>query len=435
MQNNGTGKGVAAPVVSPASLKFTALGSANAQTFTVTVQYAGDLTAASSNTGVATVSPSAASPTVTPTGGGTKSATFTVTPVGNGTCTITVTDKKGSSVTVAVTVTTVPLPKYLYFEYGDKSCGSGCIVGFGGPIYMIDADANGGANVLGALPLNQLVSYFAVAADGSLWVSGYGTRGLFHIEGGPQGLNNPTPLAVISGSNTGFYYPQHIALDAHDVYVDNNDAAIVRFPATANGNVAPSASIPASVTQNLTTTLHKPLDIAAANDGTLYVADSSENPLQYNGTGFAPPGDIAIFAPNTNGNVAPSAILGGPNTQIDFPSHVALDAQGDIFVYSNDNYLAAVGASFATASNPRIIEFAPGSTGNATPIAVIEGPSTGMKLPYEMRVDPAGGVYVADYAAQSIFYYPPGSNGDVTPARTLSSSYAQQGFGYFTLGL
>lgn len=105
--SNGVGNGVQAPVASPASLKFTALGSANAQTFIVTVQFAGDLTAVSSNTDVATVGPSSVSPTVTPNGGGTTSATFTVTPTGAGTATITVTDKKGAATTVKVAVSSV----------------------------------------------------------------------------------------------------------------------------------------------------------------------------------------------------------------------------------------------------------------------------------------------------------------------------------------
>ena len=108
------GHGIAAPVANPTTLSFTALGAVNSKTFVVSVQFAGDLTAASSNTLCATVSPEVATPSVNgvtpkPSDHGMKAATFTVTPVGNGTCTITITDKKGATATVAVTVAAGPL--------------------------------------------------------------------------------------------------------------------------------------------------------------------------------------------------------------------------------------------------------------------------------------------------------------------------------------
>ena len=104
MQSNGQGNGEVAPVASSTRLTFSSVGASQAQTFTVSVQYAGDLTATSLDPNIATVGPGTATPTVTQNDDGTKSATFTVTPVWFGTTRITITDKKGSTATITVVV-------------------------------------------------------------------------------------------------------------------------------------------------------------------------------------------------------------------------------------------------------------------------------------------------------------------------------------------
>lgn len=102
-QSQGQGNGEAAPAANPARLVFSSKNAAP-ETFTVTIQYAGDLTAASSDTNIATVDPQSAGPNVVQNDDGTKSATFTVTPVWFGTTKITITDKKGSTAAVTVVV-------------------------------------------------------------------------------------------------------------------------------------------------------------------------------------------------------------------------------------------------------------------------------------------------------------------------------------------
>jgi hypothetical protein len=101
--SNGANKFSAKPlalIANPSNLTFTSLQSSASQSFTVTAQNPGTLTASSSDESVATVNP----PSATTTNGQQKMATFTVTPVGNGTAKITVTDKKNATVTVSVTV-------------------------------------------------------------------------------------------------------------------------------------------------------------------------------------------------------------------------------------------------------------------------------------------------------------------------------------------
>ncbi|HEV3153415.1 MAG TPA: hypothetical protein VGZ02_06415 [Candidatus Baltobacteraceae bacterium] len=94
---------VQAVIVQPASLRFLQSGAANSQTFQAFTQFAGDITAVSSNNNCATVNPPSEPVGTPPTSpDGVKSATFTVTPVGAGRCTITVTDKKGNTADVTV---------------------------------------------------------------------------------------------------------------------------------------------------------------------------------------------------------------------------------------------------------------------------------------------------------------------------------------------
>jgi Regulator of Chromosome Condensation (RCC1) repeat protein len=89
-------------VVTPTTLEF-ASPTATAATITATVQFVGLITASSSSTTCATVSPLSV-PATKPPGSSLYVATFTVTPAAVGSCTITVTDKKGRQVQVPVEV-------------------------------------------------------------------------------------------------------------------------------------------------------------------------------------------------------------------------------------------------------------------------------------------------------------------------------------------
>lgn len=101
--NTANGKPVAL-VASPNDLTFTSLQSSASQSFIVTAQNPGTLTASSSDESVAAVNP----PSTTTSNGQQKAATFTVTPVGNGTANVTVADKKKDTVTVSITVAAPP---------------------------------------------------------------------------------------------------------------------------------------------------------------------------------------------------------------------------------------------------------------------------------------------------------------------------------------
>jgi WD40 repeat protein len=80
--------------VAPSSLPLTSPGLS--RTLTAAVQYAGLLTAGSSNPRCATVSPTSTTSREKPEGSSVYLVQFTVTPAGAGECTVSVTDKKGN---------------------------------------------------------------------------------------------------------------------------------------------------------------------------------------------------------------------------------------------------------------------------------------------------------------------------------------------------
>lgn len=249
-----------------------------------------------------------------------------------------------------------------------------------------------------------------------------GTLGqVWVFEEGASGIS--TPLATIS--DTLFNCPESVATDAaSDIYVLQGVGnywttdAIMKFPIGSNGlSVNPEQGLPANGPSLQTADeLLEPEDIASLSDGTLYVAQDA-------GVYTTAPSGILEFAPNANGpNAAPVGVITGSNTDVGYPGGVAVDGSGKIYVLTRDDTgpwpFLNVGTPM---TNPRILVYAAGATGNVTPIATITSPD--MTDPIRMRVDSAGDIYVADLAIGGILYFPAGSNGqNLTPTYIISGS-------------
>lgn len=432
--DSGIGRGVQPPLANPTQLRFTALGDAQAKSFTIAIQFADDLVASSSNASIATVTPSTASPAVRTTSGGSKFATFTVTPTGYGAATITVVDKKGTSARIAVVVA-ADVANALFIVYGARSCGSGCIEQILNEVDVLPATATGQVVASHALISNRIdgPADVASAPDGTVWLANNPGSGGNLMAFAANAYTNPTPVATIGGPASEIGFLDAVALDARqDIYALSNDGwlsasaagAILHFAAGSNGDVAPKTVVPFGAQ----TTLQYPADIAVFADGTLYVADRSAAPASMS----PPSGDVAVFAPGANGTVAPIALLGGPNTRIDYPSALSLDAAGNLYVLSNDSYAASL--QIVPALDPRVLVFGAHAQGDVAPVAVIEGPATGLVAPRHMRVDQNGGIYVADDGAKAVLYYAPGARGNIPPTRIVTTALAQL-YGINVVGL
>ena len=135
----------------------------------------------------------------------------------------------------------------------------------------------------------------------------------------------------------------------------------------------------------------------AAGDpqGTIYVADEGANAVD-------------VFAPGSNGNVAPERVIEGSSTGLDGPGDVKVDSAGDLYVV---NF-----------SGNTITEYAPGASGNATPTCTIGGSNTGLSTPDDMSLEADGTIVVGNLFASTVGIFAPGSCGNVAPIETLAGS-------------
>lgn len=162
-----------------------------------------------------------------------------------------------------------------------------------------------------------------------------------------SGCVNGNP--IIEGSLTRLYNPQGIASTGLGrLYVLNNSSSITEYKPGSTGNVGWTRRIHGSLT-GLATNSECGNAIAIDGADNIYAANANGN-------------SITVYAPNADGNVAPTRMIAGPLTQLNAPRGVAVDAAGDIFV--------------ANSEVASVLVFGPGANGNVAPIRAISGSNT-----------------------------------------------------------
>ncbi|MGO9451267.1 MAG: hypothetical protein ACLQDV_09530 [Candidatus Binataceae bacterium] len=216
----------------------------------------------------------------------------------------------------------------------------------------------------------------------------------------PNGASGDiAPTRTISGSNTGLNAPFGVAVDkSGNIFVANEGGSnVLKFEAAANGNVAPTAIISGPNTDLASPPLG-PLEISLDRERQVYVTNVPNN-------------SVLIFAPDADGDVAPTATIAGANTQLNGPIQAVFDPGGNIYVSDNTHcFPSCTGAEpFAVTIYP------PHSSGNVPPSRTISGSNTELYLPAGIAVDGIGQLYTASQRDNSVQIFPPGSNGNVTP--------------------
>ncbi|MBV8531956.1 MAG: NHL repeat-containing protein [Candidatus Eremiobacteraeota bacterium] len=126
---------------------------------------------------------------------------------------------------------------------------------------------------------------------------------------------------------------------------------------------------------------------------------------------------VTVYAAGATGNVAPAATISGSNTGLLVPQGIAINpVNADIYV-SNWSENSSAGDS--------ITFYAPGSNGNVSPLGVIQGPATQLTHPYGLTLDGNGNIYVALGPSNAIAVYAAGSTGDVAPIRMLQGGLTE----------
>ncbi len=122
-------------------------------------------------------------------------------------------------------------------------------------------------------------------------------------------------------------------------------------------------------------------------------------------------GYVTVYPLGSNGDVAPVSTIDGAATRLSEPEAIAVDARGNSYVTCKNwaNSVTYLGSS--------ILVFSAGSRGNATPIAAIAGPHTGLRTAFSLAVDPSGNIYVGTAIGNdgpvAVESFAAGSNGDV----------------------
>jgi plastocyanin len=162
---------------------------------------------------------------------------------------------------------------------------------------------------------------------------------------------NAPPRANISGPNTGLgqpavYVDQNGTIYAANYYIPNPPySSVTVYPPGSNGDVTPTTTITCGG-------ISGPTGVATDAKGNIYVANVGNS--------------VSIIPAGASGCVAGNPIIQGPNTQLDQPERLMVTPDGTIYVSnfgSGPHY------------NGRVTVYAPGSNGNVAPIKVsLPGP-------------------------------------------------------------
>jgi hypothetical protein len=253
------------------------------------------------------------------------------------------------------------------------------------------------------------------------------------------------PFAVVSGNQTNLSGAIAIGADVQrNVYVATQLAILV-FPPGASGNVAPARTI-AGPSALATTDVFAGL--AVAPDGTIYAASELSS-----GTSRNP--KINVFAPNANGNVAPTRVVTGASTTMNAVLSMAMSTTQVAVADATQNILSfdpqatgdvaplrtlksgaglAVGIALDSTddlyvaswnfSTSAMMHWPAGAQGTAAATATISGATTKITAIGGVAVDWGGSTYVtnADPAGAAILVFAPGATGDVAPIREISGA-------------
>jgi hypothetical protein len=133
-----------------------------------------------------------------------------------------------------------------------------------------------------------------------------------------------------------------------------------------------------------------------------------------NCTGSICAGSITVYPANANGNVAPVQEIVGTNTGLCGPWGVAVDKMHNIYAaINNDGYRCV----------PSITVYPVGSNGNVTPSRTISGTNTQLCSPTGITVNSKYQIYVDDAPGNANCYalrvFAAGANGNVAPISTI----------------
>jgi len=211
---------------------------------------------------------------------------------------------------------------------------------------------------------------------------------------------NVAPSVLLAGAKTGLESADRLVVtNAGTMWTCPSSFTVVGFAAGASGNVAPARSI--------STGLVPCYGLAVDKTGRVAVVGGGGN------------GRVQIWARGARGNDKPSQTIFGARTQINRPWGLAFSSPGALYVTS----LADYPPSFA---GQNIAAFAPTANGNEAPLRVISGSNTGIAVPRSIFIDSWRSlIWIVNERGWSIEAFPIGANGNAHPSIAIVGPHTQ----------
>lgn len=239
----------------------------------------------------------------------------------------------------------------------------------------------------------------------------------------PPGSTSLTNGVTVAGGNgrgmafNQFYNPFAIFVDRHnDLYVADNER-VLKFPAGSTSATLGTVAAGNNGGGDSTWQLHRPMGIFVDSSGNLYVADTYEaRVLKF------PPGSTS----STHGQVVAGYTSQFANSGVDglsYPSGIIVDRAGYLYV--------------ADAGNNRIQKFPPNSVAHTPGTTIIGNVNTYNYItasdPVDLAIDNDGYIYVCNQTEYSVRRFPPYTAAD-TEGVMVAGIYGH-GNGAYQLGL
>lgn len=254
--------------------------------------------------------------------------------------------------------------------------------------YAVDANGNVSPNTTISGALTGLSGPIGITTgpDGTIYVANF--RGASVTVYAPGSNGNVAPIRKIMGFNTGLNQPSSLKLDMlGNLYVTNQGGqSITEFASNADGGPSPIRTI-----SGASSGLSYPTALTLDANGNIFVANQ----------GRVVPGSVTEYT--LASGAVPFFTITDPNT--DNASGIALDSSNNVYV-SNINANA-------------ITEYAAGAT---TVLSKLVGSSTTLNGPAGIRFDSNGNLFVAETASATVSVFGPNPSGNAVPVRVLTGA-------------
>ncbi len=213
-----------------------------------------------------------------------------------------------------------------------------------------------------------------------------------------------------TGTSSTFGFPDGVAMDTSgNIYVGDSNNQLIRI-ITSGGivsTVAGQAGVTGHANGNGTSaSFYYPYGVAVDSTGNVYVADTSNSLIRIIGSGAA--------VSTLTGQAGVTGSLNGPATAalFSYPSGVAVDSSGNIYVADTDNHFIR---KFLPGGDVTTLAGQAGVTGSSNG----PGSASSFYYPNGVAVDSSGNVYVADTSNSLIR--------EIAPDGTVSTLAGQAG--------